>query len=374
LDFDFILVGAGLQNGLLALALLHRQPGLKIAVIEREPKAGGNHTWSFHAGDVPDEATDWLEPLVSHRWSKYQVRFPGFQRELSQPYSSIASRHFEKVLREKLTESPGCQLLTGTAAREVLAGSVVLDDGRTLEATRVVDARGPGDKPPGYGSGFQKFLGQELKIAAGPVPAVPLVMDATVRQDDGYRFVYLLPLAADRILVEDTYFSDTPDLDLEKLRQRIQKYLDRHDLTVSRLVREEQGVLPMPWQAGPQPDKSGPLVAGYAGGFFHPATGYSLPLAASLAELISRLPGDLDSALQESWKNHQRQARFARLLNRMLFRMVPSGQRWRIFRRFYRLPEASIRRFYALQTTRKDRARILIDHPPGLSFFRLPGR
>ena len=35
-----------------------------------------------------------------------------------------------------------------------------------------------------------------------------VVMDATVPQEDGFRFVYALPLDPDRVLVEDTYFSD----------------------------------------------------------------------------------------------------------------------------------------------------------------------
>ena len=42
-------------------------------------------------------------------------------------------------------------------------------------------------------------------------------MDATVDQFDGYRFVYTLPFARDRMFVEDTYYSDTPELDREML-------------------------------------------------------------------------------------------------------------------------------------------------------------
>ena len=43
-------------------------------------------------------------------------------------------------------------------------------------------------------------------------------MDATVPQVDGYRFFYVLPLAPDRLLVEDTYFSDSTHLDVAQLR------------------------------------------------------------------------------------------------------------------------------------------------------------
>ena len=42
----------------------------------------------------------------------------------------------------------------------------------------------------------------------------------------------------------------------------------------------------------PRPGRAGPLVAGYQGGWFHPATGYSLPAAARLAALVGELPAE----------------------------------------------------------------------------------
>ena len=38
---------------------------------------------------------------------------------------------------------------------------------------------------------------------------------------------------------------------------------------------------------------------------------------------------------------------------------------WRVFERFYRLPDALIHRFYAMQLSFADRARILLGRPPG---------
>jgi hypothetical protein len=46
-------------------------------------------------------------------------------------------------------------------------------------------------------------------------------MDATVDQLDGYRFVYLLPTGPNEIFVEDTYYSDSPDLNVALIRNRI---------------------------------------------------------------------------------------------------------------------------------------------------------
>jgi lycopene beta-cyclase len=107
-------------------------------------------------------------------------------------------------------------------------------------------------------------------------------------------------------------------------------------------------------------------VAGYQGGWFHPATGYSLPVAVRLAERVaSVLPGaPLGPALLDLARRHRGQARYARLLNWLLFCAYPPGERWHILERFYRLPEPTIERFYALQMTGADRARLLLGRPP----------
>jgi lycopene beta-cyclase len=194
-------------------------------------------------------------------------------------------------------------------------------------------------------------------------------MDATVPQVGGFRFMYVLPLAPDRLLVEDTCFGDAPALDEGAGAARIDAWLAAHALGPSRIVRRERGVLPMPWAGGPTPRPSWPLVAGYRGGFFHPATGYSFPIAARLAAaLTADLDRGRDAALRALCDDLAPQQRYARALNRLLFRWFDPTRRWHVFARFYRLPTATIERFYALESTALDRGRILIGRPPrGLS-------
>jgi lycopene beta-cyclase len=369
--FDYVLVGGGLQNGLLALALRARRPNARLALVEREATLGGNHTWSFHEGDVPEAAREWTEPLVAHRWPAYDVRFPGLERTLPHAYASIPSSRLDAVVRERL-DAPGSALITGATAVAVGPRTVRLEDGRTLEGTLVVDARGPA--PSAASAGFQKFVGVELRLARPVAPTRPVVMDATVPQADGFRFVYVLPLAPDRVLVEDTYFSDTDRLERETLRERALAYAREKGLSPFSVVREEEGVLPLPW-AGPLPRAEGsPLVAGYAGGFFHPVTGYSFPVAVRLASLLASLPPEaaLGPGLHAFARRHRAQARFAHVLNWLMFQAYPPSSRWHVLERFYReMPEDTIRRFYALDMTLGDRARLLLGRPPRGFSFRL---
>ena len=121
---------------------------------------------------------------------------------------------------------------------------VVLDGAQRINAGGVIDVRGAGDLNH-LDCGWQKFTGQLMQLSEPHNLTKPIVMDATVEQFDGYRFVYVLPFGMDKIFVEDTYYSDTPAHDPRRYRQRIAEYADTKGWKVERVVREENGVLPV---------------------------------------------------------------------------------------------------------------------------------
>jgi len=360
-DFDYVLVGGGLQSAFLALALLQRDPGLRLAVVERAERLGGNHTWCFHAADVPSAAASWLEPLVVRRWTSHEVIFPGRRRVLRLPYAAISANRLEQVLRERLESSTGGVLCCGGEAIGLATNAVRLADGRALTARTVIDARGP-ESLPARGAGFQKFVGLELLLRRGRAPERPILMDARVDQSQGFRFIYVLPFAPDRLLVEDTVFSRDPALDRDGLRRGALQYLEDQSLDAGELMREETGVLPLPW-AGQWPRaQGGPLLAGARGGWYHPATGYSIPLAVRLAMAVASVatvPAQ-GAALDRLRRVMRRQTRFVHFLNWMMFNLVRPAERWRVMERFYGLPEHLIARYYSLDLGWGDRARILL--------------
>ena len=108
--------------------------------------------------------------------------------------------------------------------------------------------------------------------------------------------------------------------------------------------------------------------AGAGGGFVHPLTSYTLPFAVENALAIAALPDlsgeNLAAMLSARGERHWQTTRFYRDLGRMLFDAAEPGARYRIFQRFYRLPEGLIERFYSARTTFADKARILCGKPP----------
>lgn len=365
-DFDLILVGGGLAASLIVWRLALDQPEVRIAVVERDQTLGGRHTWSFFDSDLDEADRDWLAPAVAHRWpGGHEVYFPARARTFSTPYNSLTSEALHAVVAPLLAG----RLIVGEAATVDQAG-VALTDGRRLSARGVIDARGP-RATAHLGLGWQVFVGRTMRLREPHGLTRPTIMDATVTQADGYRFVYLLPFDAHTVMVEDTYYSDSPKLDRAALDTRIDAYVRSRGWTVETVVDEEEGVLPIAldgdidafWAAGEPVARAGLMAA-----LFHPVTGYSLPDAVGLAREIAG-QADLGSAslrmlTEARSKRLWRERGFYRLLNRMLFRAGEPGRRWGVFQRFYSLPEGLVRRFYAGRSTALDKARILAGKPP----------
>jgi len=377
--FDYVLVGGGLSSALIALALFEHQPRARVALVEQCARLGGNHLWCFHAGDI-GEACDFVAPLVVRQWSRYEVRFPALTRVVEEPYAAVSSERLDAVVRRAFESrrKTGSLLLLSEQAAEIGQREVRLASGRALRGQVVIESRGP-EALRYSGAGYQKFVGLELDLRAPALLSHPLLMDALVPQEDGFRFMYVLPLASQRVLIEDTYFSDDCTLDVPLIEARIFEYARRHGFRIAQVARRERGVLPLPTSV-PELTKGrlcdGPLVAGYQGGWFHPVTGYSFPLAARLAVgIASASPQELREKVWPALARRQRaQLRFGILLNRLMFGAFAPRERYGAIERFYRLPTASVRRFYALNLTSADRLRILCGKPPhGFSIPRALG-
>jgi lycopene beta-cyclase len=366
---DLAILGGGLAGGLIALALARLRPELRLLVIERGQGFGGNHVWSCFESDVAAEDAWLVEPLIAARWAGYSVHFPRCTRTLATPYRSLTSERLDAALRAAL---PDEALLTGVEVTDARTDAVTLADGSRIAAGAVIDARGAAVLP-GMAGGWQKFVGQMLQLERPHGLDLPVVMDARVMQHDGYRFVYCLPFGPRELFVEDTYYSDTPTLDLPRLRARIADYAAARDWPVEAVLREETGVLPV--IAGgdfaafwPEAVDCTPARAGTRAALVHPLTSYSLPDAVRFARHVAALP-DLSGASLARASRAYAEARWRgrglyRLLGQLLFGAAAPTERRRVLERFYTLPEPLIERFYAGASTRADALRILSGKPP----------
>ena len=359
---SLIILGGGLAGGLIALALAARRPEIRVTIVEAGETIGGNHVWSFFESDVAPPERPLIEPLIGHRWDHYDVRFPAHRRTIEQVYQSIRSDRFDQVVRAALP----ADAVIRAVVTEAGPTRVMLEDGRTLAADAVIDARGGGDLSA-LTCGWQKFVGQSFHLDQPHGLTGPVVMDATVDQSEGYRFVYLLPFGPSEIFIEDTYYSDTPDLDVPALTARVAAYGEAQGWRIAAPNHGESGVLPVLmdgdfdrfWPAGDKLARAGARAA-----LIQPLSSYTLPDAVRFAAWYAAQP-DLAAADTRAYaRRHWRGGSFYRMLSRLLFRAAAPSQRYRVLQRFYRLSAPLIARFYSGQSTLWDRFRILAGKPP----------
>ncbi len=364
---DLLLAGGGLANCLIAWRLRQLRPEIEPLLVEAGAALGGSHVWSFHGSDLTPAQLDWIGPLIERSWPRHEVRFPALERRLHGSYHTLTSTRLDRML----TASLGDRVVRNARVGELGPRGARLADGSRLEAGAVIDGRGA-EASPALNIGFQKFVGLHVELAEPADLAGPILMDATVEQRDGFRFLYTLPFTEHRLLIEDTRYSDGPGLDRAEMRRAIARYAERQGWRIRRVMAEEEGALPIVldgdirefWRRAAR----GVPRSGMRAALFHPTTGYSLPEAVRLADEVAGLETltseELDRRIRRRSMELWRRGGFFRLLNRMLFQAAEPELRFKVLERFYRLPEPLIRRFYAGRPSLGDRARILIGRPP----------
>ena len=368
-----VILGAGLSGLLTAWRCLELNPKLKITLIDANSEIAGDHTWSFNLNDIDTELQKWVRPFIAHQWDAYDVKFPTRQRTLNITYCTGNSETLKSCVRP-LIDSGRLSLKLNSRVQDIGEDIVFLEGGEEIQSALILDARGFEPNPERY-LGYQKFVGHVIRTEQPHDVERPIIMDATVPQLGGYRFVYCLPYSDTELLVEDTYYTDGADMKSQEVDARIRDYIESQlNITSYEVARRETGILPI--TIAIKPDVYAPMSIGIRGGYYHAVTGYSFPDAAKVADklahqILSLVNGgqkitnrNLQLAMQNMQREHYSAERFFRLLNRMLFRAAKPQERYMVLQRFYGLGEGLIERFYAGDLTWRDKVRILIGKPP----------
>jgi lycopene beta-cyclase len=340
----FAILGGGLWGGLLALRLQELRPELTFKIFEQDSGFGGKHTWSFHGPDV-GENLQWLEPMVTKSWAGYDVIFPEHQRGFDSSYHSITSEKFNAYLKSTL------KLETF-----VLSARVTIED-LLSEYSFVIDARG---LYAPVKSGLQNFIGWDVELTRPHGLERPILKDVSVKQIDGYRFIYYLPWTPTRVLIEDTRYTLKP-----KLEENILDVIKAKGWEIKEVLSKEEGSLPLPMEPVIVEDRAGVISLA---GIFHDTTGYSLPdavrLTNKLCELKTWTASSVSEVVSEYRKSREGDRSFFRLLNRLLFEAAPDHERFVVLQYFYRRPKDLIEKFYSGQMNAIDRVRVFLGKPP----------
>jgi lycopene beta-cyclase len=292
MHYDLIIAGGGMAG----LSLLHqlRQAGqhdLRVLVLDKEEKRRNDRTWCFWETQPGP-----FEAIVFRQWDQVRVH-GGPEKPLRLPlkgyrYKMIRGIDFYAFMDARLAADDRAdrRIAAISAIRDEGPRVIVETDAGTFSAGHVFDStwRMPLNAP-GRHHLLQHFYGEVIRTSQ-PVfdPSLPDLMHFGLPQQDQCRFIYVLPLAPDRALVEFTVFSESL-LDRSDYRQALHAYLDEAFGPVDRVVEEtEFGVIPMSDEPVTEFPSRRVIRIGTAGGYTNPATGFTFRNTQKrLAELIA---------------------------------------------------------------------------------------
>ncbi|MEM9801959.1 MAG: lycopene cyclase family protein [Planctomycetota bacterium] len=271
---DIVVLGGGCAGLSLAAQLASRErDGRRVLVLEAREDYERDRTW---CGWSIEPHT--FQDCVDHRWSQWDVRANGVvSRHASSrfPYEHVPADLFYAAAQERIEAADGVDLLLGTRVESVTSRgdrTRVATSRGEIDAGVVVDARAP-SPTPGEGGLLQHFLGLEITTRDAVFdPSTVTLMDFDVPQESGIQFLYVLPFAPDRALVESTFLSPTP-LPQEDYVAQVERYVDeRLETETTEVHHREAGVIPM------NPQLSGAdnsVRIGTLGGAVKPSSGYA---------------------------------------------------------------------------------------------------
>ncbi|MFC9895786.1 lycopene cyclase family protein [Nocardia sp. NPDC127579] len=263
---NIVVCGAGPAGRALAYRCLRR--GSTVTVIDPAP----HRRWTATYAAWLDELPGWLDPAVIAARVPRPAAWGARRHELDRTYVVLDSARLQEEL-----DIGGAQIISDRAI-EVDRNAVRLASGATVTGDRVVDARGLARSPrraeqTAYGvvvagSRFEPLF-MDWRTDNGANPAAPL------------SFLYAVPLGADRMLLEETCLAGRPAVDPRELRLRLEHRLRSRGIELDGTEPVERVRFPV------EGGRPGGDRFGAAGGFLHPATGYSVAATLAAADTVA---------------------------------------------------------------------------------------
>lgn len=294
-------------------ALAHRcvVRGMAVTAIDPAPE----RPWVATYGAWADELPEWLPAGAVAASVTRPAAWAETRHALDRAYAVLDS----EGLRSGLDIS-GARVVAERVVR-VERNAVTLASGAVVTGERVIDARGLARSPA---RAEQTAYGIVLRAA----DAEALFMDW--RADNGANplaprsFLYAIPLGDGEFLFEETCLAGRPALGSDELRNRLLHRLSSRGIEFDAHTRVERVRFPV------EGGKPGRGRFGAAGGFTHPATGYSVASALSAADAVA--------AGQSVWPASARAVHALRAAGLRALLALPPADVPQFFEAFFELP------------------------------------
>ena len=277
--YDYIISGAGASG----MSLLYRMmqhdyfSDKKILVVDKAQKNTNDHTWCFW-----EKEADVFEPIVHHLWKDvhfYSNYFSGLLSLAPYQYKMIRSIDLYKFVMDEASRHSNVTFLYGNVSEmgNEHGKAFLIVDEKKLTAGFIFNSIlfSTLTIPNGKHSLLQHFKGWTIETDEPVFNAEEAtLMDFRISQQHGTTFMYVLPTANNRALVEYTLFTEKL-LPQEEYTTALKDYIQSVlKIENYKTIEEEFGVIPMTNIHFTK--QVGNIISmGTAGGQTKPSTGYT---------------------------------------------------------------------------------------------------
>lgn len=363
--YDIIVLGAGCAGLSLVVRLLNNPATQhkKILLVDKAPKQHNDRTWCFW-----EKAPGLFESITVKQWEQLNFYSNTFSGSLSiAPYRYKMIRgidfynHCFAIIAQHTNVTVLYDEVLQYSSQQIQLSGGVINCGQTLVFSSLY-------QPPQQQSGryylLQHFKGWMVETAQPCFDVQQAtLMDFRVSQAQGTSFVYVMPLAPNRALIEYTLFTESL-LSQEQYDAALQDYIANYLHIPTYSVREtEFGVIPMTSARMPAM-VNGVYQMGTAGGQTKASTGYTFQFIQKQAAAIVANLATGKQAFAHSQSNHRFRIYDNTLLNILANKKMPGDA---IFARlFQRNKAATLFTFLDNETSWFEELKIMSTVPQGL--------
>ncbi len=246
--YDYIIAGTGCAGLSLAMHMLQHKPlqRKRMLLVDESPKIHNDRTWCFW-----EKEAGLFEPIACKQWDQLLFHSDTLSKALSiapYRYKMIRGIDFYRYCIDTLQKHPGVGFLQGKVEAIHSEKTGVQVDGKQYTATYVFNSIPPPNPVLSQKDVWllQHFKGWMIETDRDVFnPAEATLMDFRMSQKHGTAFCYVLPISANRALVEYTLFTPTL-LQPEEYDRELATYVRQHlNLTDYRIAESEFGIIPM---------------------------------------------------------------------------------------------------------------------------------